>query len=73
MHFSLSNARVATLTLVSSSSLASCDYKGKSSSHVDRHRLVHTGNFPFKCDFPGCGEKFKHIAPLQRHVERHSA
>ncbi|KAI7874172.1 hypothetical protein K492DRAFT_103147, partial [Lichtheimia hyalospora FSU 10163] len=42
-----------------------CGWSFKRYEHLKRHMLVHTGERPFVCHFPGCGKSFKQH-PWQR-------
>ncbi|OXA36629.1 Zinc finger protein jing [Folsomia candida] len=39
--------------------------KSSSRSWLERHVLYHSGNKPFKCIFPGCGQSFGFKGPLR--------
>ncbi|OXA36627.1 Zinc finger protein jing [Folsomia candida] len=47
--------------------------KSSSRSWLERHVLYHSGNKPFKCIFPGCGQSFGVQGALERHVNSHMA
>uniref|UniRef100_UPI003AB0470F uncharacterized protein n=1 Tax=Centroberyx gerrardi TaxID=166262 RepID=UPI003AB0470F len=39
-----------------------------SSSAMSRHRLIHTGEKPFKCRIPECDEHFRSTTEVKRHI-----
>ncbi|OAD03930.1 C2H2-type zinc finger transcription factor, partial [Mucor lusitanicus CBS 277.49] len=52
-----------------------CGWSFKRYEHLKRHMLVHTGERPYSCHFPGCGKSFtndakSHICP--RHMRIHT-
>lgn len=50
-----------------------CPYCGKmvSSSTIARHKLIHTGERPFKCTVPDCDKYFRSTSEVKRHVLIH--
>lgn len=50
-----------------------CPYCGKmvSASTIARHKLIHTGERPFKCTMPECDKAFRSTSEVKRHVRRH--
>lgn len=50
-----------------------CPYCGKmvSSSTMARHKLIHTGERPFKCTIPECDKIFRSNSEVKRHVLLH--
>lgn len=50
-----------------------CSYCGKmvSSSTMARHKLIHTGDRPFKCTMPDCNRVFRSNSEVKRHVLLH--
>jgi hypothetical protein len=38
---------------------------------MKRHRLRHTGEKPFKCEYPGCDKSFPRTDNLRRHEKLH--
>ncbi|XP_028264581.1 uncharacterized protein LOC114437847 [Parambassis ranga] len=50
-----------------------CPYCGKmvSSSTMARHKLMHTGERPFKCTVPECDRYFRSTSEVKRHVLLH--
>lgn len=50
-----------------------CPYCGKmvSSSTMARHKLIHTGERPFKCTMPECDKVFRSNSEVKRHVLLH--
>uniref|UniRef100_A0A1A7XLX6 C2H2-type domain-containing protein n=4 Tax=Iconisemion striatum TaxID=60296 RepID=A0A1A7XLX6_9TELE len=50
-----------------------CPYCGKmvSSSTMARHKLIHTGERPFKCTMPKCDKCFRSSTEVKRHVLQH--
>lgn len=47
-----------------------CPYCGKmfSASSINRHKLIHTGERPFKCTVPECEKYFRSTSEVKRHV-----
>lgn len=50
-----------------------CPYCGKmiSVSTMARHKLIHTGERPFKCNMPECDKVFRSNSEVKRHVLLH--
>ncbi|XP_044035042.1 zinc finger protein 3 homolog isoform X2 [Siniperca chuatsi] len=50
-----------------------CPYCGKmvSSSTIARHKLIHTGERPYKCTMPECDKYFRSTSEVKRHVLIH--
>lgn len=50
-----------------------CPYCGKmlSASTIARHKLIHTGERPFKCTVPECDKLFRSATEVTRHVLIH--
>lgn len=50
-----------------------CPYCGKmvSSSTMARHKLIHTGERPFKCTMPECEKVFRSNSEVKRHILLH--
>uniref|UniRef100_A0A674MJ61 C2H2-type domain-containing protein n=1 Tax=Takifugu rubripes TaxID=31033 RepID=A0A674MJ61_TAKRU len=50
-----------------------CPYCGKmiSASTMARHKLIHTGERPFKCNMPECDKVFRSNSEVKRHVLLH--
>ncbi|XP_034563904.1 zinc finger protein 287-like [Notolabrus celidotus] len=50
-----------------------CQYCGKmvSASTIARHKLIHTGERPFKCTVPECENHFRSTSEVNRHVLLH--
>ncbi|KAK9530802.1 hypothetical protein VZT92_012284 [Zoarces viviparus] len=50
-----------------------CPYCGKmvSASTMARHKLIHTGERPFKCTVPECDKCFRSASEVKRHVLVH--
>ncbi len=50
-----------------------CPYCGKmvASSTIARHKLIHTGERPFKCIVPECDKHFRSTSEVKRHVLIH--
>lgn len=50
-----------------------CPYCGKmvSASTIARHKLIHTGERPFKCTVPECDKDFRSTAEVKRHFLMH--
>ncbi|XP_033987933.1 zinc finger protein 567-like [Trematomus bernacchii] len=50
-----------------------CPYCGKmvSSSTIARHKLIHTGERPFKCTVPECDKYFRSTPEVKKHVLIH--
>ncbi|XP_041672514.1 zinc finger protein 2-like isoform X2 [Cheilinus undulatus] len=50
-----------------------CQYCGKmvSASTIARHRLIHTGERPFKCTMSDCEKHFRSTSEVKRHVLIH--
>uniref|UniRef100_UPI0037E7AE89 zinc finger protein 184-like n=1 Tax=Semicossyphus pulcher TaxID=241346 RepID=UPI0037E7AE89 len=50
-----------------------CPYCGKmiSASTIARHKLIHTGERPFKCTVPDCDKNFRSTSEVKRHVLIH--
>lgn len=50
---------------------AQCGRTFKRTGHFNQHMRVHTGERPYKCDFPGCGRDFSRSDNLRRHRIMH--
>ncbi|CAJ1080522.1 zinc finger protein 287-like [Xyrichtys novacula] len=50
-----------------------CQYCGKmvSASTIARHKLIHTGERPYKCTVPECDKHFRSTTEVKRHVLIH--
>ncbi|KAM7371225.1 hypothetical protein PAMP_010714 [Pampus punctatissimus] len=50
-----------------------CPYCGKmfSASSIVRHKLIHTGERPFKCTVPACEKYFRSTPEIKKHVLIH--
>lgn len=50
-----------------------CPYCGKmvSTSTIARHKLIHTGERPFKCNMPDCDKDFRSTSEVKRHILIH--
>ncbi|XP_042253507.1 zinc finger protein 37-like [Thunnus maccoyii] len=50
-----------------------CQYCGKmfSASSIVRHKLIHTGERPFKCTVPACEKYFRSTSEVKKHVLIH--
>lgn len=50
-----------------------CPYCGKmlSSSTIARHKLIHTGERPFKCTMPDCDKDFRSTSEVKKHILIH--
>ena len=54
----------------------SCDYCGlrlASKQTKVEHQYLHTGERPYVCKFPGCGERFRQSSQLSVHSKTHIA
>lgn len=48
-----------------------CAKKLSSKQNLKQHMNIHTGERPFKCNFPGCNASYKHASQLSNHKAIH--
>ena len=49
-----------------------CDFRGHSKATIRNHSVVHTGEKPFQCTFPGCSYRAGWKHSLQKHLLTHN-
>jgi hypothetical protein len=49
---------------------ALCDFCTDRPDHMERHRVMHTGEKPFACSFPGCEARFTRKCHAKRHEKK---